>query len=201
MPFFFRNLVSVSISTYSYALEDFVATLIGPCGANRSIVQRISIGLDERSHLQAFLFEAFDRARSLFEDWGHGCTLEVQDEMWKLRFGDRDPESIYAEKDWDEIRDTIRDLVPVQYSMFTNAVLDYGDPDFTLAELSRNCNVIGHPFTNLTSLSILIDSRISLFLVLYSHLFPSLLELTIIGEVFLRDYPRDVKLLRHSVAA
>jgi len=205
-PFFFRNLTSISISTQSPVIEDFVAALVGPVGPNRSVLQQFTILIWDSNRLPSFVFEALNRSPELWDIWDDACLPELLDELGTTEERQRiekeleeDYESVSGD-DWELLHSIALKLAPTRYSVISQMGpnIDYTEERVRAAWI-RTRNVECHPFQNLTKLSIYIGGTIQIQLLLDSRLFPSLYDLEFSGIYDGASPVEDIKLLRRSI--
>jgi len=104
-----------------------------------------------------------------------------------------------TDDDWEELFDLAMSLAHHRFSVFRTIQFD-SDLDEALLGIAQTRDVPCTPFNKLTRLTITIQDPVILHLILSSRLFPSLLNLKIVGDGLILEYPEDVKLLRHSVS-
>ncbi|GAA5914426.1 uncharacterized protein JCM6883_004788 [Sporobolomyces salmoneus] len=212
--FFFRDLTSITVSPKFPLPDDFIVSLFGPFGSNRSILRQYTV--EKNYGPESFLFEAYSRMAWAFFGLDNDelpdliATLsQIEPRCEPIRRRKEQEEEgdfIVTDDEYNTIVTIVEDLAPSNYNLSQLMVLETTFPQEILPEILRTRDVPCHPFEALQDLTIHISFTWELYLIFYSRLFPVLGCLTLVGGFGLNDeigppdtLPHDVKVLRHAI--
>ncbi|GAA5989298.1 hypothetical protein JCM5350_003435 [Sporobolomyces pararoseus] len=214
-PAIFSNLTSFSVPTNfisNHAVKlDFLATLFGPVGSNRTIIRHLDLALHDSWPFTPFLLESVNRIDWVFDEATFQALLvdileAHPNETAKAAIIRRMEEEGEATLDGDvlhELDETAFGLASTRYDVFRQMSLNTVDPVVVLPLCISSRDLPCHPLNSLRKLSIAVDEIVELYLIFHSRLFPSLIYLKISGSFEASEASSNleynIKLLRLSI--
>jgi hypothetical protein len=109
---------------------------------------------------------------------------------------------VLGEADWDKLEQIALRLAPSNFKVADYLTPETWYPPENLSSIVTTKKLTCHPFRSLRNLTLDMENTFELYLIFYSHLFPKLRYLKLMGQIDShQNVSHDVKMFRHSVTA
>jgi len=148
-----------------------------------------------------------DKCEDYVDDILDGISDWDPDQDFRDRLRERLEEKgsyVFEDGDWEKLRTIALRLASTKFDAVFCLIADTGVPQEIVASLVTTENFRCHPFLSLRTLTLHVENATELYLLFYSHLFPKLRHLKLLGQVDVDTFENvvhDVNMFRYSVTA